>query len=151
MVSSENSSDSLPTESIIHFDVKNEDDTFMIVWLVNLLELVIEISGLTLNGLVYDSSLQLPLTSGSIWMRYLAVCDNVFLAVAAANCVTKFFKINLATVNNFCCKMFIFLTVTTKLNATSHLAAFALDRVVSLKFPIWHYGKNWSNIVRHVF
>ena len=150
MSDSFDSEDNSSTISAVNLGTPTDSDTFVSVWLVNLLEFVIEISGLVFNCLICDTSIRLPVTSGSIWMRYLAAWDNVYLAVAAANCVTKFFKMNLATVSNISCKMIIYFTITTKINATSHLAAFALDRVVNLKFPIWHYGKNWSNKIKHV-
>ena len=125
-----------------------EGDVPFSIWLVNIIELTIELIGITFNSLVYDTALGLPQTSGAIWMRYLAVWDNAYLAMAATNCATKFFRVNLPTVSNLSCKMFMYFWLMFKVNAASHLSAFAVDRVICLNFPVWHYQKKWPSIIR---
>ena len=139
---------SVPSDALFISNGWIEGDVPMFLWIVFLGEFATEVAGFVLNTFIYDNSLRLPVTSGSIWMRYLAFWDNACLTVSIINSAMKFNRIDFESLNSVSCKLLFSSWFALKLNSASHLAAFAVDRVFSLSFPVWHFKKKWAGIIR---
>ena len=119
-------------------------------WLNLAVEFALEVIGFFLNCLVIDNSFGLPVTGGSIWMRYLAIWENAFLSLSAFSNGLIFTGINLATLSNVMCKVYKYFWWVLIFNANSHLTCLALDRVVCVSFTAWHHNKQWKGKIRKI-
>ena len=120
------------------------------LWLTLVVEFAIDVTGFFLNCLVIDNSFGLPVTGGSIWMRYLAIWENAFLCLSAFSNELIFTGINLATLSNVMCKLYKYFWWVFAVNSHSHLACLALDRVVCVSFTAWHHKKEWKGKIRKI-
>ena len=120
------------------------------LWLNLVVEFAIDVTGFFLNCLVIDNSFGLPVTGGSIWMRYLAIWENAFLCLSAFSNGLIFTGINLATQSNVLCKLYKYFWWVFAVNSHSHLACLAVDRVVCVSFTAWHHKKEWKGKIRNI-
>ena len=139
-----NSTTEIPTTSTGSFGFVDE--------FADLIGLTLTVIGLCLNTVTLDVSRhQRPQTSGSKWMQYLAIWDNIFILVCriadVANLVTGY---EMTSSGDWACRGILYTMWFGTMNASGHLVALAVDRALNMSFPQWHHMKDWSTINRHV-
>ena len=114
----------------------------------SILEIIICVVGLILNSLTIDVSGKISKqTSATKWMRYLAWWDNSRLAFGLFRRGSiEIFGNNVLTRAKIGCKMFSYFSWLTLVNSSAHLVCLAVDRALSITFPIWHFKKEWNKL-----
>ncbi len=104
----------------------------------------ISLVGVVLNYFCYKVTRNLPRQSTStILMCYLAIWDTIAgLHDGIFQAGLKFLSIDMADRGAVLCKLLYYHSAASTINASWHLAVLALDRAVSLLFPIWHQNLN---------
>ena len=108
--------------------------------------------GVLLNFICYKVSLLLPEQSTStILMSYLAIWDTIAgIHDGVFQTGLQFFGVDIAAKNAFLCKTLYYHSYGSTINASWHLAAVAIDRAVSLLFPLWHRARDMTAHSRQV-
>ena len=104
---------------------------------------VISLIGLIFNFFCYHTSLSLPTQSTStVLMSYLAIWDTISEVHDGIldNGFKRLFDLHLEDLHPVMCKLFYYQSWASTLNASSHLVALAVDRVLSIIFPVWHHN-----------
>ena len=98
--------------------------------------------GLIMNYFCYKTSLALPLQSTSTnLMAYLAVWDSISVVHdGLIDMGLKSLGFHLADYFSLGCKIYYYHSWASTINAGWHVIALALDRALSIIFPIWHHG-----------
>ena len=139
-----NSTTEIPTISTGSFGFVDE--------FADLVGLTLTVIGLCLNTVTLDVSRhQRPQTSGSKWMQYLAIWDNIFILVCGiadvANLVTGY---EMTSSGDWACRGILYTMWFGTMNASGHLVALAVDRALNMSFPQWHHMRDWPYINRRL-
>ncbi|XP_063718954.1 uncharacterized protein LOC134845804 [Symsagittifera roscoffensis] len=114
------------------------------------------IIGVFFNLFCYICSLSLPNQStSSILMSYLAIWDTISLIHDGVfDMALKYCGVHLADMSiggsGLMCKLFYYHSWASTLNASAHLVALAVDRVISLKLPLFHHNLSMQTYARKI-
>ena len=107
--------------------------------------------GLLFNWIVFDTARQFRRpTSGTIWMKYIAIWDNLALVQGLVRGVFRLFGIDLASSNEIVCKVLSCTGSGTITIANAHLVAMSVDRAFNMAYPTLHYTLSWNKINRKI-
>ena len=108
-------------------------------------------SAVILNWLVVDTARQFrhP-TSGTIWMKYIAIWDILAVAQGLVLGISHLFGVNLENFNDTLCKSFAYFGPAAIVIANAHLVAMSVDRAFNMTYPTVHYPLPWKNINRKI-
>ena len=112
----------------------------------------ISLLGLLMNCFCYKVSLSLPVQSTStLLMSYLAIWDSIsVIHDGLVDMGLKSFDIYLANYSEFGCKLYYYHSWASTIDASWHLIALALDRAVSIIFPVWHRSLDIARSSRNI-
>ena len=104
--------------------------------------------GMILNVITIDvAQHNVEQNSGTVWMKYLAFWDTVFLSQnILAKIVSAVTGTDIFSMHESICKIGGYAQRVSALNASAHLVAMAIDRALNMTRPKWHYKKTWTTI-----
>ena len=109
------------------------------------------ISGVILNWLAVGTAKQFrhP-TSGTIWMKYLAIWDNLAILHGLVLGISNLLGVDVETYDDVICKGFAYFGPATVIIANAHLVAMSVDRAFNMTYQTLHYPLPWKDINKKV-